>query len=121
MAQVSSVGDVTTTVGPLLRQWRERRRISQLDLAISAEISTRHLSFVETGRANPSRDMVLRLGEHLDVPLREQNRLLLAAGYAPAFRESALSEPGMAVVRDAVRKVLNGHEPRPELASTRFQ
>ena len=110
---------MTTTVGPLLRQWRERRRISQLDLAISAEISTRHLSFVETGRANPSRDMVLRLGEHLDVPLRERNRLLLAAGFAPAFAESGLAEPGMTVVRDAVRKVLTGHEPYPAVVVDR--
>lgn len=108
-----------STVGPMLRQWRERRRISQLDLAITAEISTRHLSFVETGRARPSQDMVLRLAEHLDVPLREQNRLLLAAGYAPAFRESALGEPELAVVRDAVRQVLAGHEPYPALVVDR--
>ncbi|MFE0020773.1 helix-turn-helix domain-containing protein [Amycolatopsis sp. NPDC059021] len=100
-------------VGELLRQWRDRRRISQLDLAISADISTRHLSFVETGRSRPSRDMVLRLGEHLDVPLRERNQLLLAAGYAPAYGESELGDPEMAAVREAVRLLLKGHEPYP--------
>ena len=100
-------------VGELLREWRDRRRISQLDLAISADISTRHLSFVETGRSKPSRDMVLRLGEHLDVPLRERNRLLLAAGYAPAYTENALGDPEMAVVRQAVRQLLTSHEPYP--------
>ncbi|HJQ47949.1 MAG TPA: helix-turn-helix transcriptional regulator [Amycolatopsis sp.] len=111
---------MTTTVGPLLRRWRERRRISQLDLAISAEVSTRHLSFVETGRANPSRDLVLRLGERLEVPLRERNRMLLAAGFAPAFAERALGEPGMSVVRDAVEKILAGHEPHPAVVVDRY-
>jgi transcriptional regulator with XRE-family HTH domain len=100
-------------VGELLREWRDRRRISQLDLAISAEISTRHLSFVETGRSQPSRDMVLRLGEHLDVPLRERNQLLLAAGYAPAYTESGLGAPELALVRQAVRQLLTSHEPYP--------
>ncbi|WP_329047573.1 helix-turn-helix transcriptional regulator [Amycolatopsis sp. NBC_01488] len=100
-------------VGELLREWRDRRRISQLDLAISADISTRHLSFVETGRSRPSRDMVLRLGEHLDVPLRERNRLLLAAGFAPAYTENALGSPEMAAVRKAVRQLLASHEPYP--------
>ncbi|MBB4683379.1 helix-turn-helix domain-containing protein [Amycolatopsis jiangsuensis] len=104
---------VKAPVGELLREWRDRRRISQLDLAISAEISTRHLSFVETGRSRPSRDMVLRLGEHLDVPLRERNRLLLAAGYAPAYGEAGLAAPEMAVVREAVRRLLAGHDPYP--------
>lgn len=107
-------------VGELIRQWRERRRISQLDLSISAEISARHLSFVETGRANPSRDMVLRLGEHLDVPLRERNQLLLAAGYAPAYRESGLDDPDLAVARQAVRRVLTGHEPYPAAVVDRY-
>jgi transcriptional regulator with XRE-family HTH domain len=107
-------------VGELLRHWRERRRISQLDLAISAEISTRHLSFVETGRARPSREMVLRLGEHLDVPLRERNHLLLAAGFAPAYGESALSAPEMATVRAAVAQVLAGHEPYPAVVVDRY-
>ncbi|HWD02402.1 MAG TPA: helix-turn-helix transcriptional regulator [Amycolatopsis sp.] len=100
-------------VGELLREWRDRRRISQLDLAIAADVSTRHLSFVETGRAQPSREMVLRLGEHLDVPLRERNRLLLAAGYAPAFGESDLTAPELTAVRTAVRQLLTGHDPYP--------
>jgi transcriptional regulator with XRE-family HTH domain len=100
-------------VGELLRQWRDRRRISQLDLSISAEISTRHLSFVETGRAQPSREMVLRLGEHLDVPLRERNQLLLAAGYAPMYPENGLTDPDLAAARLAVRQLLTGHEPYP--------
>lgn len=102
-----------SAVGVLLREWRDRRRISQLDLAISADISTRHLSFVETGRSRPSREMVLRLGEHLDVPLRERNQLLLAAGYAPAYGESELAAPELKAVRDAVRLLLTGHEPYP--------
>ncbi|MET7995513.1 helix-turn-helix transcriptional regulator [Amycolatopsis sp. NPDC005232] len=100
-------------VGELLREWRDRRRISQLDLSIAADISTRHLSFVETGRSKPSREMVLRLGEHLEVPLRERNRLLLAAGYAPAYGETELSAPELTAVRDAVRLLLTGHEPYP--------
>ncbi|MGV9298186.1 helix-turn-helix domain-containing protein [Amycolatopsis sp. NPDC003676] len=104
---------VKAPVGELLREWRDRRRISQLDLAISADISTRHLSFVETGRSKPSRDMVLRLGEHLDIPLRERNRLLLAAGYAPAYGESDIGAPEMTVIREAVRRLLAGHDPYP--------
>jgi transcriptional regulator with XRE-family HTH domain len=100
-------------VGELLRQWRERRRLSQLDLSIQADISTRHLSFVETGRSAPSRDMVLHLADELDVPLRDRNRLLLAAGFAPVYGESDLDAPEMAAVRDAVRKILAGHEPYP--------
>ncbi|MFD5096327.1 helix-turn-helix domain-containing protein [Amycolatopsis thailandensis] len=107
-------------VGELLREWRDRRRISQLDLAISAEISTRHLSFVETGRSKPSRDMVLRLGEHLEVPLRERNQLLLAAGYAPAYAESGLGAPEMAAVRKAVRQLLTSHEPYPAAVADRW-
>jgi transcriptional regulator with XRE-family HTH domain len=99
--------------GELLRQWRERRRLSQLELSIQADISTRHLSFVETGRSAPSRDMVLRLAGELDVPLRDRNRLLLAAGFAPVYGESDLDAPEMAAVRAAVRQVLNGHEPYP--------
>ncbi|KAA9151355.1 helix-turn-helix domain-containing protein [Amycolatopsis acidicola] len=107
-------------VGELLRQWRERRRLSQLDLSISAEISTRHLSFVETGRATPSRAMVLRLGEHLEVPLREQNQLLLAAGYAPAYQERKLADPDLGAARAAVRQVLAGHEPYPAVVVDRY-
>jgi transcriptional regulator with XRE-family HTH domain len=106
-------------VGELLRQWRDRRRISQLDLSIQADISTRHLSFVETGRAQPSRDMVLRLAENLDVPLRERNHLLLAAGYAPAYRETSLDAPHMVAVRQAIRLVLKAHEPYPAVVVDR--
>jgi transcriptional regulator with XRE-family HTH domain len=100
-------------VGELLRQWRERRRLSQLELSNRAEVSTRHLSFVETGRSAPSRDMVLLLADQLEVPLRERNRLLLAAGYAPVYSETALDAPEMLAVRTAVRQVLTGHEPWP--------
>ena len=110
---------VNSPVGELLRQWRERRRISQLDLSIQADISTRHLSFVETGRSSPSRDMVLHLADNLDVPLRERNHLLLAAGYAPVFGESALDSPQMAAVRQAVRLVLKAHEPYPAVVVDR--
>jgi transcriptional regulator with XRE-family HTH domain len=105
--------------GQLLKQWRERRRLSQLDLAVAAGISTRHLSFVETGRATPSRETVLRLAEQLDLPLRERNQLLLAAGYAPVYRETELDSPRMAAVRAAVRQVLTGHEPYPAMAVDR--
>jgi len=103
----------TAPVGRLLRDWRERRRLTQLDLACDAEISTRHLSFVETGRAKPSREMLLHLSELLDVPLRERNALLVAAGFAPVFRERALDDPDMAKARDALQIVLSAHEPYP--------
>jgi len=106
-------------VGGLLRQWRVRRRLSQLDLALEAAISTRHLSFVETGRARPSAEMVLRLAEQLDVPLRERNELLLAAGYAPVYGSRDLDEPVMDSVRDALERLLAGHEPYPALAVDR--
>ncbi|RCG30072.1 XRE family transcriptional regulator [Sphaerisporangium album] len=100
-------------VGELLRQWREHRRLSQLDLAIQADISTRHLSFLETGRSKPSREMVLHLSEELDLSLRERNRLLLAAGFAPVFSETTLDAPRMAAVREALRQILTGHDPYP--------
>jgi transcriptional regulator with XRE-family HTH domain len=106
-------------VGELLREWRERRRRSQLDLALDADVSARHLSFVETGRSQPSREMVLRLAERLEVPLRERNRLLLAAGYAPVYAESPLDAHRMTAVRGALRQVLRGHEPYPALAVDR--
>ena len=105
--------------GELLRQWRERRRLSQLDLALAAETSARHLSFVETGRARPSRDMLLRLAERLEVPLRERNHLLLAGGYAPVFGQAPLDAPQMAAVREALGKVLAGHEPYPAVVVDR--
>src|SRR5262245_19288354 len=103
-------------VGNLLRKWRERRRLSQLDLACEAEISTRHLSFLETGRSAPSREMVLRLADQLEVPLRERNVLLIAAGFAPAFPERTLNDPALQAARKAVDLVLAEHEPYPTLA-----
>ncbi|RZS30588.1 transcriptional regulator with XRE-family HTH domain [Herbihabitans rhizosphaerae] len=106
-------------VGELLREWRHRRRLSQLDLAIQAGVSARHVSFVETGRTVPSREMVLHLAEHLGVPLRERNRLLVAAGHAPVYRQRPLEDPDLATALDAVRQVLDGHEPYPALAVDR--
>ncbi|WP_069261693.1 helix-turn-helix domain-containing protein [Paraburkholderia nodosa] len=107
------------SVGEMLRDWRTRRRMSQLLLATEAEISTRHLSFVESGRALPSREMVMHLAEQLDVPLRERNALLVAAGYAPLYRERALDDPQLAAAREAVDLVLRGHEPYPAVAVDR--
>lgn len=109
----------THPVGALLRQWRQRRRLSQLDLACDAEISTRHLSFVETGRAQPSREMLLHLAEQLDIPLRERNRLLAAAGYAPLFPQRTLDDPALAGARQAIEQLLKAHEPNPALAIDR--
>jgi len=110
-------------VGRLLRSWRQRRKLSQLELALRADTSTRHLSCVETGRARPSRAMVLRLAEHLEVPLRDRNGLLVAAGYAPAYRESPLHGDGgdgdMAMVRSALTALLTGHEPYPAVVLDR--
>ncbi|RFU85792.1 XRE family transcriptional regulator [Streptomyces triticagri] len=102
-------------VGPLLRGWREQRRISQLDLALRADSSARHISFVETGRSRPSEEFLLRLAEHLDVPVREQNALLLAAGYAPRFPETPLDDPALGTFREAVEQLLQGYEPYPAL------
>jgi transcriptional regulator with XRE-family HTH domain len=102
------------TVGVLVRQWRQHRRRSQLDVAIAADLSARHLSFIETGRSTPSRTMIERLCDELDVPLRERNSLHLAAGFAPPYRERPLADLG--VVRTAVDTVLRGHEPNPALA-----
>lgn len=101
----------TSPFGALLRQWRLARRLSQLELAHEAEVSSRHVSFIETGRATPSREMVLALAGVLDVPLRERNALLQAAGYAPVYRETRLEDPAMAEVRQALRLILEGHEP----------
>jgi len=103
-------------IGDLLREWRRRRRMSQLDLAGEADISTRHLSFLETGRARPSRDMVLHLAECLEIPLRERNVLLISAGYAPAFPERTLADPALQAARKAIDLVLAGLEPYPALA-----
>ena len=107
------------TAGNLVRVWRERRRLSQLALAAEAEISQRHLSFIESGRATPSRNMVLRLAEHLEVPLRDRNALLLSAGYAPVYPERRLDDPALAAARAAVERVLAAHEPYPALAIDR--
>lgn len=103
-------------VGGLLRGWRQKRRLSQLDLACEAGVSTRHLSFIETGRAAPSRDMLLRIAEFLEVPLRERNRMLLAAGFAPAYRATSLNDPSFEAARAAIRTLLAAHEPYPAIA-----
>ncbi|AOF86774.1 helix-turn-helix family protein [Hydrogenophaga sp. RAC07] len=108
-----------TSFGDHLRHWRQRRRFSQMDLAHVAEVSTRHLSCVETGRASPSREMVLRLVERLDVPLRERNAWLVAAGFAPMYRARPLQDPEMAPARAAVQRILACHEPWPALAMDR--
>ncbi|HST40246.1 MAG TPA: helix-turn-helix transcriptional regulator [Conexibacter sp.] len=122
MATSATTPPTTATpagAGPLLRDWRRRRRLSQLDLALEAGISARHLSFVETGRSKPSAEMLLRLAEQLDVPLRARNQLLLAGGYAPAFPEHELEAPEMAPVHDAIQRVLDGHDPYPALVVDR--
>jgi transcriptional regulator with XRE-family HTH domain len=106
-------------VGSLLREWRQRRRLSQLELALSSGVSSRHLSFVETGRSRPSAELVLLLAEQLDVPLRDRNQLLLAAGYAPRFAEHDLDAPELGPVREAIDLVLRGHEPYPALVVDR--
>jgi transcriptional regulator with XRE-family HTH domain len=107
------------TAGAILRQWRRRRGLSQLDLASDAGISQRHLSFVETGRSSPSRDMTLHLADMLDVPLRERNALLAAAGYAPVYRDRGLEDPAMDAPRRAVERILAGHMPYPAIAIDR--
>src|SRR3954452_2390329 len=112
---------ITTSigVGPLLRDWRSRRRLSQMALALDADVSPRHLSFVETGRSKPSRELVLQLADHLEVPLRERNAMLLAAGYAPAYGARPLGDEAMAPVREALERLLKGHEPFPAVAVDR--
>jgi transcriptional regulator with XRE-family HTH domain len=112
--------DVAPPLGTLLRDWRGRRRLSQLDLALEAGVSARHLSFVETGRSRASREMVLHLAEQLDVPLRDRNQLLLAAGYAPAYQERTIDAPEMEPAREALRRVLEGHEPYPAAVVDRW-
>jgi transcriptional regulator with XRE-family HTH domain len=109
----------TQPVGNLLRDWRRRRHLSQLELACEADISTRHLSFLETGRSSPSREMVLHLAEQLEIPLRERNVLLVAAGYAPVFPKRPLDDPALRAARKAIDLVLAGHEPYPALAIDR--
>jgi transcriptional regulator with XRE-family HTH domain len=113
------MGASTQPVGQLLREWRQRRRCSQLHLACDAEISTRHLSFLETGRSVPSREMILRLAETMQIPFRERNLLLLAAGYAPAFSERKLGDPELEAARKAIDLVLKSQEPYPALAVDR--
>ncbi|MFG3281929.1 helix-turn-helix domain-containing protein [Streptomyces sp. NPDC048111] len=104
-----------TGVGPLLRGWREQRRISQLELALRADSSARHISFIETGRSRPSEEMVLRLAEHLDVPVRERNALLLAAGYAPHYAQTSLDDPSMNALREGMERLLRAYDPYPAL------
>jgi transcriptional regulator with XRE-family HTH domain len=111
--------DTARSIGDHLRAWRQRRRMSQLDLASEADISTRHLSFVESGRSQPSRDMVLHLAERLEIPLRDRNVLLVSAGFAPIFPERPLQDPQLRSARRAVELVLRGHEPYPALAVDR--
>ncbi|MEU1705186.1 helix-turn-helix transcriptional regulator [Streptomyces sp. NPDC005706] len=101
--------------GRLLRSWRERRRVSQLELALRADSSARHISFIETGRSRPSEEMVLRLAEHLQVPVRERNALLLAAGYAPRYPETPLDDPALDALRDGMERLIQGYEPYPAL------
>jgi len=111
--------NATRPVGNLLREWRQRRRLSQLDFSVEAEISSKHLRFLETGRSHPSREMLLHLAELLDVPLRERNTLLVAAGFAPMFAERTLQDPALQPAREAVELVLKGHEPYPAIAVDR--
>ncbi|WP_120720543.1 helix-turn-helix domain-containing protein [Streptomyces hundungensis] len=104
-----------TRVGPMLRGWREQRRLSQLELALRADSSARHISFIENGRSRPSEEMVLRLAEHLDVPVRERNALLLAAGYAPHYAQTPLDDPAMNSLREQMERLLRAYEPYPAL------
>jgi transcriptional regulator with XRE-family HTH domain len=106
-------------IGQLFRAWREQRRMSQLELACEANISQKHLSFIESGRSAPSREMIVHLADHLDVPLRERNTLLLSAGFAPIYRERAIDDPALVRARATVEKLLKAHEPFPALAVDR--
>lgn len=112
--------DAPATFGDLLRAWRQRRHLSQLDLANQVAVSTKHLSFIETGRAKPSREMVLHLADHLDVPLRDSNQLLLAAGFAPIYPESSLHSPQMMAVRETLQRLLAAHQPFPAVVVDRW-
>jgi len=113
------MSQIASDFGSLLREWRQRRRISQLDLACQGNISTRHLSFLETGRSRPSRDMVLHLAEELEISLRDRNQLLTAAGFAPVYSERPLTDPGLRAARQAMEAVIHGHMPYPALAVDR--
>lgn len=115
MATVSS----DEGVGPLLRDWRQRRRLTQLELGLVAGVSARHLSFVETGRSKPGREMLLRVADQLEIPFRERNQLLLAAGHAPAFPERPLQDPTLAPVREALGRILAAHQPYPAVVFDR--
>jgi transcriptional regulator with XRE-family HTH domain len=117
--RVAMMMTTTRPVGDLLRDWRQRRRLSQLALAAEADVSARHVSFLETGRARPSRELLLRLAERLEIPLRERNALLVAAGYAPVYPERSLDDPALQAARKAVDLVLTGHEPYPAIAVDR--
>jgi transcriptional regulator with XRE-family HTH domain len=110
-----TTASLDTGVGPLLRGWRERRRISQLELALRADSSARHISFIETGRSRPSEAMILRLAEHLEIPVRDRNALFLAAGYAPHYSETSLEDPAMGALREGIERLLRGYEPYPAL------
>ena len=114
-----AVTSVPSPIGELLRSWRQRRNLSQLELALDAEVSARHVSFLETGRAQPSREMVIRLADQLEIPLRERNALLLAAGYAPIYAERPLEAPEMEPVREAIDRFLRAHEPYPAVVVDR--
>jgi transcriptional regulator with XRE-family HTH domain len=113
-------GVATATVGAMLRDWREDRRRSQMDLALDVGVSTRHLSFVETGKSKPSPELVLALAERLDVPLRERNAMLLAAGYAPQYQQTSLDDEAMVGVREALHKLIDAHDPYPAIVVDRW-
>src|SRR5688572_20823550 len=119
MSSTPQVLNGRPSVGGLIREWRQRRRLSQLHFAVEAEISSKHLSFLETGRSQPSREMLLHLAELLEVPLRERNAMLIAAGFAPMFSERPLTDPALQPARSAIEQVLKGHEPYPALAIDR--
>ena len=107
------------TIGELLRHWRHRRQLSQLDLSIAADVSARHVSLIETGKSTPSAEMILRLADQLDVPLRDRNRLLVAAGFAPRYDERSLDGEAMAAALDAIQRVIRAHEPYPAVVFDR--